>query len=96
VSPNGGTGTSASRNGALPSSTLPIPIVGLTPSASAIVGRRKSASIRITRLPASASEDARFMALVVLPSDGEAPVTSSERPSSKPVSPAASIPRSVR
>ncbi len=56
-----------------------MPRVALMPSALPIFGRRRSASIRITRLPASASEAARFSAVVVLPSEGEAPVIITER-----------------
>ena len=41
-----------------------------------MAGRRRSASIRITLLPASASEEARLIAVVVLPSDGDGLVTS--------------------
>ena len=69
----------------LPSSTSPMPTRARTPSASPTVGRRKSASIRITRLPASASDEARLIAVVVLPSEGDGPVTRTERllPSSR-------------
>ena len=66
-----------------------------TPSASPTVGRRKSASIRITRLPASASEEARLIAVVVLPSEGDGPVTRMERLSLSARRWAASIVRSV-
>ena len=49
------------------------------PSVRPIEGRRRSASTRITRLPASASEAARLIAVVVLPSEADGLVTSSER-----------------
>src|SRR3954468_8162470 len=66
------------------------------PSALAIAGRRRSASIRITLLPASASDDARLIALVVLPSEGLELVTRIEGdPCSRPRL-AASVARSVR
>ena len=73
-----------------------MPTRARTPSAAPIVGRRKSASIRITLLPASASDEARLIAVVVLPSDGDGPVTRIERllPSSRRW--AASVARSVR
>src|SRR3954451_25295297 len=66
------------------------------PSALAIAGRRRSASIRITLLPASASELARLIALVVLPSDGDGLVTRIDvAPTSRPRE-AASVARNVR
>ena len=73
-----------------------MPRVARTPSALPIFGRRRSASIRITRLPASAIDAARFSAVVDLPSEGEAPViiTDLVRPS-LPL-PAVSVARSVR
>ena len=67
--------TSASSSATLSIRTLTTPCSGLTPSARPIDGRRRSASIRITLLPAAASEVARLIAVVVLPSDGEEPVT---------------------
>ena len=73
-----------------------MPCVALTSSASPIAGRRRSASMRITVLPASASEDARLIAVVVLPSDGEGLVTRTAGASVwAPRRDAASVARSV-
>ena len=59
--------------------TSAVPNAGFSLSAPAIVGRRRSASIRITRTPPWASAKARLIAVVVLPSDGEEPVTRKAR-----------------
>ena len=61
-----------------------MPRVARTRRAPPIFGRRRSASIRITRLPASAKDAARLSAVVVLPSAGPAPVIITER--ARPVS----------
>ena len=81
---------------AMPFSTLAMPREALMPSALPTLGRRRSASIRITRLPASASEAARLSAVVVLPSEGEAPVIRTARGMSSLPRRAVSVARSVR
>ncbi len=43
-----------------------------------MAGRRRSASIKITWFPASASDAARLRAVDVFPSDGADPVTSTD------------------
>ena len=52
--------------------------------------------MRITWWPASATEAARLIAVVVLPSDAEAPVISSERGPEAPPRDTDSVARSVR
>ena len=69
---------------------------GSMPSVLPIVGRRRSASMRITECPASASDAARLIAVVVLPSPAEAPVTRMERGPARPPRVAARVARSVR
>src|SRR3954464_10467700 len=82
---------------AMPSSTLPVPCSELTSRASPIDGRRRAASIRITLLPASASDDARLIAVVDLPSDGDGLVTSTAgAPVPVPRRDAARVARRVR
>ena len=89
--------SSASSTVALSSRTLTTPCLTDTLSAREIAGRRRSASIRITRLPAAASELARLIAVVVLPSDGEEPVIRIALEVSRlPRRLAARVPRRVR
>ena len=80
----------------MPSSTEPVPFSPVAPRASPMLGRRRSASIRITLLPASASEDARLIAVVDLPSDGDGLVTSTAGAPVTPTRDAARMALSVR
>jgi hypothetical protein len=51
------------------------PEVGLTSRTDDRDGRRRSASIKITSCPVSASDDARLTAVVLFPSLADGPVT---------------------
>ena len=73
-----------------------MPCRGVAPTAAPTVGRRRSASMRITRLPACTSDQAKLMAVVVLPSDGPDPVTRTEWALNSAARVAARLARSVR